>query len=199
MPKTTILIADDEPSFRKIYRDVLESQGFEAVEAVDGEAALKFAKELKPALILLDIIMPKMDGFAVLKEIRADPSTKSIPVIMFSVLGEKSDINKGIELGANDYALKGMISPREILQKVRTLLNSPTAVLKEKPGPDIYRLRLEPNKGDAIIFLRVLELGSTFICQKCSNELNLELQRSDRQPGHWFSGHLVCPVCKTEY
>jgi len=194
-----ILIAEDEASFRRIYRDVLESQGFTVIEAVDGQAAIEMAKQHQPALILLDIIMPKKDGYAVLTELRADPATRAIPVIMFSVLGEKTDVSKGLQLGANDYAMKGMTTPREIIQKVRTLLNQPAAKLQEPPAPDIYHLRIMPTKGDAVIFQKDLDLDKSFDCPKCGNELNLELQRAtDRQPGHWYVGHMVCPGCKNE-
>jgi len=200
MNQTTILVADDEPSFRKIYRDVVEAEGYAAIEAADGTAAIQIAKDMKPALILLDIIMPKKDGFAVLKALREDPETKTIPVIIFSVLGEKSDVDKGIALGANDYALKGMTTPREIMSKIRTLIKTPEAKLKGVSAPNVYRVRVDPTKGDAVAILKDLGLGSMFVCTKCQNQLYLELQHDPaNQTGHWYAAHVVCPVCKTEY
>ena len=117
MSKGTILIVEDQQGFRRIYRDVLENDGYQVLEAEDGEAGWNAAKDKKPDLILLDLGLPKIDGFEVLKRIRANDPTKSIPVIIFSVLGEQKDVNRGLELGANDYTVKGFYTPRQILKQ----------------------------------------------------------------------------------
>ena len=118
-----ILIVEDEPGFRLIYRGVLENAGFTVSEAVDGKAGLEMAKKTKPDLILLDLVLPELTGYEVLQKIRSDKTINKIPVIIFSVLGAEEDIKKGIELGANDYRIKGDSSPMTILEKVRQLLN----------------------------------------------------------------------------
>ncbi|HET9870014.1 MAG TPA: response regulator, partial [bacterium] len=97
MSKGTILIVEDQQGFRRIYRDVLENDGYQVLEAEDGEAGWEAARDKKPSLILLDLGLPKIDGFEVLKRIRADEGTKAIPVIIFSVLGEQKDVNRGLE------------------------------------------------------------------------------------------------------
>ena len=124
-----ILIVEDEPGFRLIYRGVLENAGYQVSEAADGKEGLQMAKKLKPDLILLDLVLPKLSGYDVLKKIRATKSIKNTPVIIFSVLGEEEDIKKGFELGANDYRIKGDSSPMGIIDKVRDLLSKNKMIL----------------------------------------------------------------------
>lgn len=83
MSKGTILLVEDQPGFRRIYHDVLANEGYEVLEAQDGEEGWNMAKERKPHLILLDLGLPKIDGYEVLKRIRADAGTRNIPVIIF--------------------------------------------------------------------------------------------------------------------
>ncbi|MFQ5795068.1 MAG: response regulator [Candidatus Bipolaricaulia bacterium] len=118
----TILIVEDQAKFRRIYRDVFVSDGYEVLEAKDNESGWELVKTKKPDLILLDLILPKLHGFKLLGKIRADEATKEIPVIILSILGEKEDIQKGLELGADDYIVKGYYTPREILSKIHALL-----------------------------------------------------------------------------
>jgi len=118
-----VLIIEDEPGFRLIYRGVLENAGFDVSEARDGKTGADMAVKLKPDIILLDLVLPELNGYEVLKKIRADKNTKNTPVIIFSVLGTEKDIQKGFELGANDYRIKGANSPIMIVDKIRSLLN----------------------------------------------------------------------------
>ena len=120
--KEVILLVEDQEGFRRIYQDVLNADGYEVLTAMDGEEGWETAKQNKPDLILLDLGLPKMDGFEVLRRIREDPETKKIPVIIFSVIGEQKDIQKALEMGANDYTVKGFYTPREILGKIKSVL-----------------------------------------------------------------------------
>lgn len=120
--KPTILIIDDEPAFRTIYRDMFEREGFEVLEADSGETGWQIAKLHKPDLVLLDIVMPAMNGFDVLKKIRSDETTSPLNVIVFSVLGEKDDIQRGLRAGADEYVVKGIFTPQELSKKIYTLL-----------------------------------------------------------------------------
>jgi DNA-binding response OmpR family regulator len=121
--KKKILIIEDQAGFRLIYRGVLESDGYEVLEAASGEKGWELAKTKIPDMILLDLILPDFSGYEVLTKIRDNEETKNIPVIIFSVLGSGKDIRKGLELGANDYRIKGDSSPTIILEKIRTLLS----------------------------------------------------------------------------
>lgn len=112
------LIEDDEILARVLNEELAEA-GFDVSLAFDGEAGLELVKSKKPNLVLLDIVMPKKDGFAVLEELKRSPTTKTTPVIILTVLGSDEDIKKGLELGANDYIVKSQHAVGEIVEKVK--------------------------------------------------------------------------------
>lgn len=120
--KKKILLAEDEKMIADMYSTKFTLEGYEVVTARDGAEALAMAKSEKPDIILLDIIMPKLDGFAALKSIREDAILKSTPVILLTNLGQEDDIKKGKQLGADDYFVKANHSPQEIVEKVKTVL-----------------------------------------------------------------------------
>ena len=113
-----ILLIEDNPAMNKVYRNRLTSEGFEVISAMDGQAGLDALKE-KPDLVLLDLIMPKMDGFDVLVEIRKKHSKKALPVIILSNLGQKSDIEKADKLGSTDYLVKADFSLVDAVKRIR--------------------------------------------------------------------------------
>lgn len=117
-----ILIIEDEPGFRRTYSDLFVHLGHKVLEAENGRLGWEVARQEKPSLILLDLVMPEMDGYEVLQKIRGEELTKEIPVIIFSVLGEQNDIQKALELGANDYIIKGFYSPGEVVKKIGQFL-----------------------------------------------------------------------------
>jgi len=120
MPK--ILIIEDDKFLRELIVRKLTDEGFEIEEAIDGEEGIKKTKEIKPDLVLLDLILPGMDGFEVLSRIKGDPLLASIPVIILSNLGQREDIEKGLKLGAVDYLVKANFTPNEIIEKVKNAL-----------------------------------------------------------------------------
>lgn len=117
-----VLIVEDEKMLAEMYATKFSMEGFDAFKAFDGEAGLTMAKEVKPDIILLDIIMPKLDGFAVLKQLRDEADTKTTPVILLTNLGQDEDMKKGKELGATDYFVKANHTPAEVVNKVRAVL-----------------------------------------------------------------------------
>lgn len=120
--KKIILLAEDDKFISKAYKDGLERAGFKVVTALDGLETIKKAKQVKPDIILLDIIMPRLDGFEVLKQIKADDELKDIPVLITSNLGQESDIKKGKKFGAADYLIKADWSMREMIMKINKYL-----------------------------------------------------------------------------
>lgn len=118
-----ILIVEDDPFLSSLLKTRLTKEGFETVRAADGEQALTMFKEEKPGLVLLDLILPKKSGFEVLAAVRADPETKSLPVIIISNLGQDDDIRRGKELGVLDYIVKARISLDDLVRKVHTALS----------------------------------------------------------------------------
>ncbi|MBI4457539.1 response regulator [Candidatus Uhrbacteria bacterium] len=120
-----VLIVDDDAFLSGIYATKLEIDGFQVVSARDGEEGLKAAATELPDLILLDVLMPKLDGFEVLKRLKADPATKPIPVIMLTNLGQKEDVEKGLSEGAEDYLIKAHFVPSEAVIKIKKVLKMP--------------------------------------------------------------------------
>jgi len=119
-----ILIVEDDKFLRDLIGKKLKSEGFDTILAVDGEEAVKKVKEEKPSLILLDLILPGIDGFEVLKQIKSDSSEsiRQTPVIILSNLGQKDDVEKGINLGAADFLIKAHFTPGEIVDKIKQVL-----------------------------------------------------------------------------
>jgi DNA-binding response OmpR family regulator len=120
--KKTVLIVEDDKFLRELISRKILNEGFDVSEAVDGEDGLKKVKEEKPDLILLDLILPGIDGFEFLARIKEDSGLAQIPVIILSNLGQKEDIEKGMKLGAVDYLIKAHFTPREIIEKIKANL-----------------------------------------------------------------------------
>lgn len=117
-----ILLIEDDKFLRELIIQKLGKEGFDVVEAAEGEeGVVKMGKE-KPDLVLLDLILPGIDGFEVLRRVKADATTASVPVIILSNLGQRDDVEKGIELGAVDYLIKAHFTPGEIVEKIKATL-----------------------------------------------------------------------------
>ena len=114
-----ILVAEDDKFLVKVYESKLVKAGFEAKIAQDGEEVLEILKTFTPEIILLDLMMPKKDGFQVLTELKADPKLKSIPVIVTSNLSQPEDKEKALEMGAKDYIVKSDTPIQEIIDKLK--------------------------------------------------------------------------------
>ena len=121
-PSKTILIIEDELPFRQIYRAAFDMHGYEVIEAEDGEEGLQMANDKHPDLILLDLVMPKLSGFDVLTKLKSEAATKDIPVVVYTVMENKPEIERALKLGASDYTIKGQTPALEVLNKARALL-----------------------------------------------------------------------------
>jgi len=117
-----ILIIEDDPFLLDIYATKFSQEGFTIEIAVDGELGFKKINESRPDLVLLDIILPKMDGLEILKKAKESPELKDIPVILLTNLGEEGKIKKGLELGAAQYLIKAHHSPGEVVEIVKKVL-----------------------------------------------------------------------------
>lgn len=122
----TILFIEDESALHKTFGEILTKEGYEMISALDGEIGLKLANPpaggKKPDLILLDLILPKIDGFEVLKKLKENEETKEIPVIVLTNLEEVKDVDKAIELGATTYLVKAQYSLEEVVEKIKKAL-----------------------------------------------------------------------------
>jgi len=118
----TILVIEDDKFLRELIVRKLSDEKFEVLEAVDGEEGIKKIKEKKPDLVLLDLVLPGIDGFKVLSKIKENPNLASIPVIILSNLGQKEEIEKGLKMGATDFLIKAYFTPKEIIDKIKAIL-----------------------------------------------------------------------------
>lgn len=117
-----ILLVEDDTFLANIYKTKFELEGFKVSVADNGEDGLADVKKKKPDIVLLDILLPKMDGFSVLKHIKDDAATQKTPVIFLTNLGQKEDVEKGLALGAVDYLIKAHFKPSETVEKVKKAL-----------------------------------------------------------------------------
>ena len=117
-----VLIIEDDPFLSEIYVTKFEESGFEVFLAGDGFAGLQKAKDEKPDVLILDIVMPNIDGLGVLRLMKAEQETKDIPVIILSNLGEQEDVERGFELGALAYIIKAHYTPSEVVARVKNIL-----------------------------------------------------------------------------
>lgn len=128
-----ILVVDDDLDTLKLIGTTLEKQGYIIVAAKDGVEAMEKVAEQRPDLILLDVMMPKMDGYEVTRRLRSDPNTKNIPIVLFTAKGQVDDKVAGLEVGADEYLTKPT-HPAELIARVRNLLKRPTSMLPPVPG-----------------------------------------------------------------
>lgn len=114
-----ILIAEDDKFIANAYRVKLTKEGFDIQIASDGEEVFEMLKTFEPDIIILDLMMPKKDGFAVLQELRSNQQWENVPILIASNLGQKEDIDKGIKLGATDYIIKSDLSLADLIAKIK--------------------------------------------------------------------------------
>ena len=117
-----ILLAEDDRFLRKAAETALKRRGFTVIPAVDGEEALRLARAEAPDLVLLDMIMPKMQGFEVLRSLKGDPATAAIPVLILSNLGQDSDVQQALAAGAAGYFVKANLSLQDLVKRVDELV-----------------------------------------------------------------------------
>ncbi len=119
-----ILLVDDDLTLREMYDERLKAEGFEIIQASNGEEAIAKAKDVKPNVILLDIMMPKINGFDVLKDLKENPETKDTPVIILTALIQDVDRLQGKKLGAADYIVKSETMPGEVIAKIKKVMGN---------------------------------------------------------------------------
>jgi DNA-binding response OmpR family regulator len=117
-----ILFIEDEMRVQKALSSKLQAEGYEVISALDGESGLKMAGEKKPDLILLDLILPKKDGFKVLEALKADPGLSAVPVIILSNLESSHDVERALSLGVRGYLAKANYSLDEVSRRVKEVL-----------------------------------------------------------------------------
>ena len=120
--KIKVLLVEDDKMIIDMYTLKFTQEGFDVVTAENGKDAVALALKESPDIVLLDIILPQMDGFTVLKELKSADNTKETPVILLTNLGQDGDVKKGLELGATDYLIKANYTPSQVVDKVKSVL-----------------------------------------------------------------------------
>jgi DNA-binding response OmpR family regulator len=121
---TSVILVEDDSFISGMYQTKLSSLGFTVEVIDDGEAAAqRLAKDPLPDLLLLDVVLPKRDGFEILEGLRKDKRTAGLPVILLTNLGQKPDVERGIKLGADDYIIKAHYTPTEVVEKIMKVLD----------------------------------------------------------------------------
>jgi CheY-like chemotaxis protein len=191
----SILVVEDTELLRRIYTDKLTQEGYRVLQAADGLEALNAARSQLIDLILLDLVMPRMSGLEALEALKRDPRTREIPVIILSNLGQDSDLQRGLEMGAVDYLVKNSAKPADVSAKIRTVLDA----RGDEPVPvGSFRMYVRDNEGDAEQLVGLGRLTRRFWCPACEIELTLELLPKPEKPG-WFDAHFICAQCGREF
>jgi DNA-binding response OmpR family regulator len=120
--KKRILLAEDDPFLIDIYTTKLKDSDFDVDTAANGEEILKKAKEIKFDLLILDIVLPHMDGWEIIGKIKSDPASKDLKVIILSNLGQKEEVEKGMKLGAEKYLIKAHYTPSQVVEEIKKII-----------------------------------------------------------------------------
>ena len=121
----SILLVEDDPFLIDIYSTKLKESGFSVEVASDGESALRKVKEKEPDLVILDIVLPQLDGWEILRQIKSDPKLKNIKIIILSNLGQKEEVERGVELGAVKYLIKAHYTPSQVVEEIKKIYGLP--------------------------------------------------------------------------
>ena len=188
MSKENILIVDDEEDVLELVRYNLNKEGYRIETATSGEEALAKARTVQPSLIILDLMLPGIDGLQVCKNLKTEAKTQNIPVIMLTAKGEESDIVAGLELGADDYITKPF-SPKVLIARVRRILQRTIASDLEKVSVKIHELVITPSRREVLINNIPVELTFTEF-----NTLYLLAKR----PGQVFTRYQIVDAIRGE-
>ncbi|MFQ6083911.1 MAG: response regulator [Candidatus Aminicenantia bacterium] len=160
MKKEKVLVVDDEKDIIELVRYNLEKEGFKVISATDGEKALEIISKEEPELIILDLMLPGIDGLEVCRVLKRNDQTSSIPIIMLTAKGEETDIVVGLELGADDYITKPF-SPRVLLARVKAVLKRMEAKKEESKVIKINQLTIDLTRHQVTLERKPLALTST--------------------------------------
>lgn len=181
MPKEKILVVDDEEDVLALVRFNLEKEGYKTETAASGEEAIVEARAKQPDLVILDLMLPGIDGLEVCKKLKSDSKTENIPIIMLTAKGEESDIVTGLELGADDYITKPF-SPKILTARVRRVLQRHIVRNLETSPVKIHEISIDPARHEVTVKNKPVELTFT--------EFNI-LYTLAKRPGMVFTRYQI--------
>lgn len=189
--RNKILLVEDSKVVQQMYRSKLILEHFTVLTADNGMEAFKILSQEVPDIILLDLMMPVMDGYKVLQVIKTDPRLLNIPVLVFSARGQPEEVEKALNLGAAGYIIKATTKPNEVIEQIRK-------VLSQKPKVQeliSYIVEIKESAYDAKKLASDFNLDE-LKCRKCQGPLLLELIPDFSHDAPWFSGRFFCPRCR---
>lgn len=161
MAKESILVVEDEDDIRELLRYNLAKEGYQVTGSASGEEALKAVKAARPDLMVLDLMLPGMDGLEVCRSLKQDPQTRNLPIVMLTAKGEEADIVAGLELGADDYITKPF-SLRVLLARLRAVLRRRSAPPpSETTTISIHEIVIHPGRHEVLVEGRPMDLTAT--------------------------------------
>ncbi len=160
MSQARILVVDDDPQIVRLVRAYLDQNGFETLLAYDGQEALSLIRSQKPDLVVLDLMLPEMDGWEVTRIVRSDPALSATPIIMLTARVEDTDRIVGLEMGADDYVSKPF-NPRELVARVRAVLRRAHGGSRPTPMLQVGPIRMDEERHVVTMEGRVLDLTPT--------------------------------------
>ncbi len=160
MSQARILVVDDDPQIVRLVRAYLDQNGFETLVAYDGQEALSLIRSQKPDLVVLDLMLPEMDGWEVTRIVRSDPALSATPIIMLTARVEDTDRIVGLEMGADDYVSKPF-NPRELVARVRAVLRRAHGGSRPTPMLQVGPIRMDEERHVVTMEGRVLDLTPT--------------------------------------
>jgi two-component system, OmpR family, alkaline phosphatase synthesis response regulator PhoP len=181
MAKMKILVVDDEADIRELVRLNLTREGYEVSDCESGEQALSLSRSKGPDLVVLDLMLPGIDGLEVCKRLKADPKTAQIPIVILTAKGEEADVVAGLEVGADDYVAKPF-SGKVLVARVRRLLRKAAQPADEQGVIRVHDLTIDPSRHEVWAKDRKVDLKRT--------EFNI-LRTLARRPGLVLSRYQI--------
>ncbi|MEW6107880.1 MAG: response regulator [Nitrospirota bacterium] len=185
-----VLLVEDSKAVQQMYRNKLTFEQYQVLTADNGMEAIKILSQDKPDIILLDLMMPIMDGYKVLQVIKTDQKLSKIPVLVFSAKGQPEEVEKALNLGAAGYIVKATTKPNEVIEKIKT-------VLSKTPSEQTlthYSIEIREDAYDAKKLSDDFKLQN-FRCMSCQAPMLLDLIPDFSHDTPWFSGKFFCPRC----
>lgn len=190
--RNKILLVEDSKVIQQMYKNKLTIEQFNVITADNGIEAIKILSQEKPDIILLDLMMPIMDGYKVLQVIKTDPRLSNIPVLVFSAKGQPEEVEKSLNLGAAGYIVKATTKPNEVVEQIRKVLSQKPKVQELSH----YLVEVRENVYDAKKLATDFNIND-LKCQKCQAPLLLELMPDFTHETPWFIGRFLCPRCQS--
>ncbi|QQS20684.1 MAG: response regulator [Candidatus Moraniibacteriota bacterium] len=176
-----ILLVDDDTDTRSLYAEVFRGAGFEVTEAKDGLEGLELATANRPDIVFTGIIMPRMDGFALTEALRKNVTTASLPIAFSSHLGRQEDQKRAREMGVNDFIVRDVVTPNEVVARLRSLV----AEME-------YRIAFDPWSLDAQRLASDMRLPSNFSCSENDGKQFVLRMRLKDASTRLFEAELIC-------